>query len=136
MPLLTSRRTVVVPGMRRCIETCSWPATRSRIQPNHSPYIPSMRNNFFFLGFFFWCGPVFKVFIEFVTILLLFYVLEFWPRGMWDLNYLTSDQTCTPSALEGEVLTTGPPGKSWEITFLKSLIWVVCYTEKVTNVGP
>ena len=28
----------------------------------------------------------FKVFIEFVTILLLFYVLVFWPRGMWDLS--------------------------------------------------
>ena len=31
----------------------------------------------------------FKVFIEFVTILLLFYVLVFWPRSMWDLNFLT-----------------------------------------------
>ena len=27
---------------------------------------------------------IFKVLIEFVTILLLFYVLAFWPRGMWD----------------------------------------------------
>ena len=27
----------------------------------------------------------FKVFIEFVTILLLSYVLVFWPQGMWDL---------------------------------------------------
>ena len=27
----------------------------------------------------------FKVFIEFVMILLLFYVLAFWPQGMWDL---------------------------------------------------
>ena len=27
---------------------------------------------------------IFKVFIEFVTILLLFYVLVFWPRGTWD----------------------------------------------------
>ena len=38
-------------------------------------------------------------------------VLVFWPRGTWDLRYLTRDQTHTP-ALEGEVLTTGPPGKS------------------------
>jgi len=30
---------------------------------------------------------IFKVFIEFVAILLLFYVLIFfWPRGVWDLN--------------------------------------------------
>ena len=37
-----------------------------------------------------------KVFIEFVTILLLFYVLVFWPRGMWDLSSSTRDRTCTP----------------------------------------
>ena len=33
--------------------------------------------------FFMW--TVFKVFIKFVTILLLFYVLGFWSRGMWNL---------------------------------------------------
>ena len=33
----------------------------------------------------------FKVFIEFVTILFLFYVLDFWLRGMWDLSFLTRD---------------------------------------------
>ena len=37
-----------------------------------------------------------KVFIEFVTILLLFYVLLFWPRGMWDLSSPTGDHTRTP----------------------------------------
>ena len=47
---------------------------------------------------------VFKVFIEFVTILLLFYVL-------WDLSYRPWFEPAHP-ALEGEVLTTGPPGKS------------------------
>ena len=63
------------------------------------------------------------MFTEFVTILLLFYVLVFWPRGMWNFS-----EACgilarrgilapqpgiepTPPALEGEVLTTGPPGK-------------------------
>ena len=51
----------------------------------------------------------FKVFIESVTILLLFYVLVFWPQDMWDLGSLTRDQTCTP-ALEGEVLAPGPQG--------------------------
>ena len=42
------------------------------------------------------CGPLLKSFIEFVTILLLFYVLVFWPWGMWDLNSLTRDPTRTP----------------------------------------
>ena len=35
----------------------------------------------------------------------------FWPQGMWDLSLLTRDPPATP-ALEGEVLTIGPPGKS------------------------
>ena len=46
---------------------------------------------------------IFKVSVEFVTVLLLFYVLVFWPRSTWDLSSLTA-------ALEGEVLATGPPG--------------------------
>ena len=33
----------------------------------------------------------FKFFIEFVTILLWFYVLVFWQRGMWDLSSLDRD---------------------------------------------
>ena len=32
---------------------------------------------------------IFKVFIEFVTIMLLFHVLDFWPQGTWDLSPLT-----------------------------------------------
>ena len=36
------------------------------------------------------------IFIDFVTILLLFYVLVFWPRDMWDLSSLTRDGTHTP----------------------------------------
>ena len=39
---------------------------------------------------------IFKVFIEFVTTLLLFYVLFFCPRSMWYLRPLTRDQTHTP----------------------------------------
>ena len=39
---------------------------------------------------------IFKVFIEFVTILLLFYILVFWPWGMWDLSSPPRDQTRTP----------------------------------------
>ena len=48
--------------------------------------------------------------IEFVAILLLFYVLIFRPPpAMWDFNTLTRYQTCT-LPLEGEVLTTGLSG--------------------------
>ena len=39
---------------------------------------------------------IFKVFIEFVTILLLFYVLGFWLRGTWELSSPTRDRTRTP----------------------------------------
>ena len=57
-----------------------------------------------------WMQAIFKVFIEFVATVLLFYVSDFWARGMWDLSPLTRDRTST-SCREGEVLTTGPPGK-------------------------
>ena len=39
---------------------------------------------------------IFKVFIEFITRLLLFQVLFFWPWGLWDLSSLTRDRTCSP----------------------------------------
>ena len=57
------------------------------------------------------CGPFFKAFIESVTVLLLFYVLDFWPRGMSDLSSLTGTEPAPP-ALDGGVLTTALPGKS------------------------
>ena len=43
---------------------------------------------FFFLKMW----TIFKVFIEFVTVLF----LAFWPRGMWDLSSLTRGRTLTP----------------------------------------
>ena len=59
--------------------------------------------NFVFIYFFMWTisiyflmWTIFKVSIEFVTILSLFCVLVFWPQGMWDLNSLTRGQTHTP----------------------------------------
>ena len=39
---------------------------------------------------------IFKVFIEFVTVLLLFFPLDFWPRGIWGPSSPTRDQTHTP----------------------------------------
>ena len=50
----------------------------------------------FFVFLFFLMWPLLKVCIEFVTILLLFYVLVLWPRGMWYLSSPTRDRTCTP----------------------------------------
>ena len=50
---------------------------------------------FFFLDFFL-MWTIFNIFIEFVTILLLFYVLIFWPGSTLDLSSLTRDQTRTP----------------------------------------
>ena len=43
-----------------------------------------------------WFISFLKVFVEFVTILLLFYV--FWPRGMWGLSSPTRDRACIPCA--------------------------------------
>ena len=39
---------------------------------------------------------ILNIFIEFVTKLLLFHVLVFWPQAMWDLNSPTRDQTHSP----------------------------------------
>ena len=65
----------------------------------------------FFKIFFFHMWTIFKVFIEFATVLLLFYVLVFWLRGMWDLCSPTRDQTHT-LCIGSQVLTTGLQRKS------------------------
>ena len=70
-----------------------------------------LMNPEFFLNTFLKCEPLFKVFIEFVTILLLFHVLVFWPQSTWDLPFPTRFEP-TVLALEGRVFTTGLPGKS------------------------
>ena len=56
----------------------------------------------------------FKVFIEFGTKLLLF--LFFWPRGMWILAPQPGIEP-EPLALEGEILSTSLPGKSFFFFF-------------------
>ena len=65
----------------------------------------------FFGLLFFLMWTIFEVFIEFVTILFLFYVLFFWLGDMWDFSSPTRDEPTSP-ALEGDVLTTGQPGTS------------------------
>ena len=66
----------------------------------------------------------FKVFIEFVTILLCF---MFWPLVYEACGILVPQPGIEPTspALEGEVLTTGPPGKSQVsiLTWLQSVVW-------------
>ena len=61
---------------------------------------PSFLDPHFFFKTFLMC-TIFKVFVEFVRTLLLFYVLFFRPQGMWGLSSPTRNQTCTPT-LEGK----------------------------------
>ena len=58
------------------------------------PSFPSTKNQLH--GIFFNVNHFLKVFIEFVTILLLFYLSVFCLRGMWDLSTPTRDGTSTP----------------------------------------
>ena len=53
-----------------------------------------------------------KVFIEFITILFLFYVVVFQSQGMCDPSSLWTRMELAPSTLEGDDLTIGPPWKS------------------------
>ena len=46
---------------------------------------------------------IFKVFIEFVTLLLLLYVLVFWPQDMCGILASQPETDPTPPALEGKV---------------------------------
>ena len=65
-------------------KSMSLESTRLDFNPNH------LKKNFFL------CGPFLKPFFESVTVLLLFYVLVFGPRSMWDLKSTTKDRTHTP----------------------------------------
>ena len=63
-------------------------------------------------------GTIFKVFIQFFTILLLLFFM-FWFFGYSTCGNLSSPtrvQTCT-AALGGEVSATRPPGKSLFFSF-------------------
>ena len=78
----------------------------------------------------------FKLF-KFLTILVLVYVLVFWPRGIEILAPRSGIEPALP-ALEGEVLTTGPPGEPQMSLFWLGFIicqmectaspWSYCYT--------
>ena len=54
--------------------------------------------------------------------MLLFYVLVFWPQGMWNLSSLTRDRTCIP-CIERQILINGitravPCGNSLNILII------------------
>ena len=72
-------------------------------------------SDFYLFKFFFLIWTILIVFIDFVTMLLLFLCFDFFffflPRGIWNLSFLTRDQTPSPS-LEGKVLTAGPLEKA------------------------
>ena len=70
----TTRRSLLRPAVTHCVSVCV----------------------FCFVKIFFLMWTIFKVFIECVTILLLFSVSISWPRGTWDLSSPTRDRTCTP----------------------------------------
>ena len=55
---------------------------------------------------------IFKIFLEFVTVLLWIYVSVFLGLQACGILVPWPGIEPAPSALEGEVLTTGPPGKS------------------------
>ena len=65
---------------------------------------------FFYKVFFMW--SIFKVFIDFVIILLLLFM--FWSAGREACGISVPQPAIKPAppVLEGDVLTTGPPGKS------------------------
>ena len=80
--------------------TCQPVGTKfqSNLRSHHTPFLTPDAPNLCLSHTFknkFWCGPFLNS-IEFVTILLLFCVLVFWLRGMWDLSSLTRDGTTPP----------------------------------------
>ena len=75
---------------------------------------------FYFLRLLFLIWVIFKVFIESVTVLRLFYILVFGHKGYGILT-LGPGIKPSPPELEGEFLTTGPPGKSQQ-SLLKDIL--------------
>ena len=69
-----------------------------------------------FFFFFFLMQTILKVFIEFVTTLLLCYVLVFWPQVMWDLSSPNRDWTCT-LCIGSQSLNHWLPGKFLPCSF-------------------
>ena len=80
-------------------------------------------NKYLVLVFFPKCGPVCKALIEFVTILLWFYVLVFGPEAC-GISAPNQGSEAHPAAL-GEVLTPRLPGKSLKQKLASTMWWNV-----------
>ena len=91
---------VAVYGVTQSRTRLKWLSSSS----SSSPFI-------YFLDFFFFMWTIFQVFIEFVTVLLLLNVLVFGPEWYGILASWPGIEL-TPHVLEGEIWTTGSPGKS------------------------
>ena len=66
----------------------------------------------------------FKVFIEFITIVLIFFFFWFFGPEACGILVPSPGIEPVPSALEGEVLSTGPSGKSPVVFILTASITV------------
>ena len=77
-----------------------------------------LKKCFFLKDFFFWCGSFSNVFIEFVTILLLFHAFWFFGCVACGLLAPLPQIESAPLALEGEVLTIGSPRKFLKCIFI------------------
>ena len=83
---------------------------------------------FVFKDFFFKWTSFLKAFIEFVTILLLFYALVFSPWGLWGLSSLTRDWNHDP-CIGSQSPTTGLPAKSHFFSLsLLCQLWSYAFT--------
>ena len=69
---------------------------------------------------------ILKVFIEFVTVLFLFYVLVFFGHEACGILAPWPGIEPVPPALESEVWTTGPPGKSLALSTLLCFSHPLC----------
>ena len=76
---------------------------------------------FFFFLKIFWCGPFLKFLLNLLQYCFCFMFWFFGPEARGILAPLPGIEP-TPPALEGEVLTTGQPGKSQSI-FFQSYLW-------------
>ena len=95
------------PQLQTCVFSC----------PVNSGHVPNTFNSaglfcyFFKIFFFMW--TILKVFIEFLAVLLLvFYVLVFWPRGMWDLSSLAAAKSSQSSPTLCDPIDGSPTGSS------------------------
>ena len=74
-------------------------------------YLPGFAFIYCFKEFFL-MWTIFKVFIEFFTVLLMFYVFGFFGHEAGGILAPQPGIKPSPSAVESNILTTGPPGKS------------------------